>query len=164
MKEFKIKNSIYSFANKGMLVKGDANNGFLEVNARDFCRINKEDMNKDQIIACMAHGKLFDWNFELNDLEPVKNEITLLEFALLNAFYNEGYKFIARDENNALYFYKKCPVKDEAYWNDPEHDSINCANLNLKPLIELFDFIEWEDDEPFAIEEILKDFEVVGYE
>lgn len=164
MKEFKIKSSNYSFANKGMLVRGNVDNGFLEIDAYDFCTINKENMSKEQIIACMMHGHLFDWNFDLNDLEPVKNKITLLEFALLKNYYDKNYRYVARDRNDSLYFYKNCPVKKQDYWADPEHEGYNYARFLLEPFVDLFNFVEWEDDEPFTIEEILKDFEVAGYE
>lgn len=99
---------------------------FLEIDAYDFCIINKENMSKDQIIDCMMHGHLFYWNFKLNDLEPV--------------------------------------VKKQEYWADPEHEGYNYARFIIEPFVNLFNFIEWEDDEPFKIEEILKDFEVVDNE
>ena len=160
MKEFKIKNSNYSFANKGMLVKGNVDNGFLEIDAYDFCTINKENMSKEQIIACMMHGQLFDWNFGLNDLEPVKNKITLLEKLILEHQLSMGYRYIARDNtNDRVSFFKEEPVKSFKSW-------ISCNRLEGdypvfdNYLTELFSFIKWEDESPTLIQDILENSEV----
>lgn len=161
MKEFKIKNSYYSFANKGMLVKGNVDNGFLEIDAYDFCIINKENMSKDQIIDCMMHGHLFYWNFKLNDLEPVvKNKITLLEKLILEHQLSMGYRYITRDNtNDRVSFFKEEPVKSFKSWiscnsfegNYPVFDNY---------LTELFSFIKLEDESPTLIQSILENSEV----
>ena len=161
MKEFKIKSSNYSFASKGMLVVGNVDNGFLEIDAYDFCTINKENMSKDQIIACMMHGHLFDWNFSLTELEPVgKNKITLLEKLILEHQLSMGYRYIARDNtNDRISFFKEEPVKSFKSW-------ISCNRLEGNYpvfdnyLTELFSFIKWEDENPTLIQFILENSEV----
>lgn len=161
MKEFKIKSSNYSFASKGMLVKGNVDNGFLEIDAYDFCRINKEDMDKDQIITCMMHGHLFDWNFELNDLEPVeKNKITLLEKLILEHQLSMGYHYITRDNtNDRVSFFKEEPVKSFKSWISQNRFEGNYSVFD-NYLTELFSFIKWEDETPTLIQSILENSEV----
>lgn len=161
MKEFKLKNPTFSFAGKGMTLKGDVDNGFLEIFAGDFCRINKENMDKDQIMNCMVHGILHPWTFDLNDLEPVeKNKITLLEKLILEHQLSMGYHYITRDNtNDRVSFFKEEPVKSFKSW-------ISCNRLEGNYpvfdnyLTELFSFIKWEDENPTLIQSILENSEV----
>lgn len=58
------------------------------------------------------------------------------------------YKWIARDIDSCLYVYTSKPKKGITMW---ESDG-----LPMIPFISLFDFIKWEDDEPYSIEDLLK--------
>ena len=60
----------------------------------------------------------------------------------------EKYKWIARDKNGLIFLYAKKPSKCEYSWG-------GCKYM-LLPLEHLFQFIKWEDDEPYSIEELLK--------
>ena len=58
------------------------------------------------------------------------------------------YKYIARDKNSLICLYEKKPRKRENSWD-------GCKYM-LLPLEHLFQFIQWEDEEPYSIEELLK--------
>lgn len=64
------------------------------------------------------------------------------------------YKYIARDSDCELYVYKEKPEKKERCWhsNDFEESSVEIFN-------HLFQFVKWEDEEPYNIEELLKSSE-----
>ena len=57
------------------------------------------------------------------------------------------YKWIARDLNGHLYIYVSKPKKGLTIW-------VNTGLLML-PFDHLFQFIKWEDKEPYSIEELL---------
>ena len=59
------------------------------------------------------------------------------------------YKWIARDKNGCLYAYASKPKKGIIMW---ESDG-----LPMIPFDHLFQFIKWEDEEPYSIEELLKE-------
>lgn len=58
------------------------------------------------------------------------------------------YKWIARDIDGCLYVYASKPKKGITMW---ESDG-----LPMIPFDHLFQFIKWEDEEPYSIEELLE--------
>ena len=70
------------------------------------------------------------------------------EKAILKVLLNEKYKWIARDKNDWLYVYASKPKKGITIWEN--------AGTPMMPFVHLFNFIKWEDDEPYSIEELLK--------
>ena len=58
------------------------------------------------------------------------------------------YKWIARDIDGCLYVYESKPKKGITMW---ESDG-----LPMIPFDHLFQFIQWEDKEPYSIEELLE--------
>ena len=89
------------------------------------------------------------------------NEIQLTQFEKeLLARIPDEFKYLARDGNGELYFYEKKPnkhdgriytniKKDKETWGGGE----NYYWLNL---IAVFDFIKWEDEEPWNFREMIK--------
>lgn len=65
---------------------------------------------------------------------------------------DENYKWIARNEKNVLFVYAERPIKREDYWLNT---TMRYA-FHLEPFNHLFQFIKWEDTEPYNIEELLK--------
>lgn len=66
---------------------------------------------------------------------------------ILQQLYDEGYRYLARDENTFLYAYKHKPVKEQNMWSD--------TNL-LSSCVLLYSFlcfkdIKWADEEPLDI-------------
>ena len=57
------------------------------------------------------------------------------------------YKWIARDKNGLICMYIKKPSKCEYSWG--------ACKYMLLPFDHLFNFIKWEDEEPYSIEELL---------
>ena len=57
------------------------------------------------------------------------------------------YKYIARDKNGLIFLHSKKPSKYDYSW-------IGYNDIAF-PYYHLFQFIKWEDDEPYLIEELL---------
>ena len=65
---------------------------------------------------------------------------------------DEEFRYIARDTDNELWLYSEKPVKVDGiygYWTS-FHEKRNL------PFDKLFQFIKWEDEEPYDIKELLK--------
>lgn len=115
-------------------------------------------------IGCIEQGtcgekqiKIFDFLFS-EYKEPIK--LTHDEFAILKSIDTE-YKWIARDMNFCLYAYDKKPIKSNVEWNA----NYNYGNYTgLIVFKHLFKFIKWEDEEPYNIQEILNNCEVIDDE
>lgn len=84
--------------------------------------------------------------------EPIK--LTRFEYEYLKFAKENGYNFIARDKNNNLYLYSNKPWKAQVYWG---HEG------GTTPVFaELFKFVKWKDEEPYSIDELLNNCEVIG--
>ena len=59
------------------------------------------------------------------------------------------YKWIARDKSDWIFLYREKPIKLKISWS-------GCMYTTL-PFQHLFQFIKWEDDEPYSIEELLEE-------
>ena len=75
-------------------------------------------------------------------------KLTEDEKAILKVLLKEKYKWIARDKNGCLYVYASKPEKVITIWEG--------SGLPMMPFNHLFQFIKWEDDEPYSIEELLE--------
>ena len=62
----------------------------------------------------------------------------------------EEFKYIARDQSSGIYIYREKPIKSRYEWIDETAMSLQLYN-------HLFQFVQWEDDEPYSIEELLKE-------
>lgn len=82
-----------------------------------------------------------------------KPKLTDDEKAILSNI-DKCYKYIARDESNRLYIYKEKPYKNAIHWSDNDIDD---DFLDFYMFDNLFQFIKWEDDEPYSIEDLLKE-------
>ena len=60
----------------------------------------------------------------------------------------KDYKWIARDLSGMVYIFIERPEKGQAIW-------YGCGQPMI-PFYHLFQFIQWEDEEPYSIEELLK--------
>ena len=59
------------------------------------------------------------------------------------------YEWIARDAGDSLFVYTKRPIKQKSVWS---------TDGWMSPMVlfhNLFQFIKWEDEEPYSIEELL---------
>lgn len=82
---------------------------------------------------------------------PQKPKLTEDERVILRNIPKE-YKWIARDNSGGLFVYKNKPKKDGDRWIGYSFDySILFQHL--------FQFIKWEDEEPYKIQELLEEYE-----
>src|SRR5574344_938539 len=80
--------------------------------------------------------------------------ITREEYLELKELYNDGYRWIARDENGYVYVYYGEPKKLVSIWKDSEHGGSSCCvNKYVLP------YIKWEDEKPTKINDIIRDYE-----
>lgn len=133
------------------------------------------DVTADEILSCWLHRITTNSNvnkhnctglvcseclrLSLMDLleeykEPVK--LTRFEYEYLKVAKENECNFMARDKNNNLYLYSNKPWKDEIYWY--YEDRITLV------FVELFKFVKWEDEEPWNIDNILANCEVIENE
>lgn len=85
-------------------------------------------------------------------IRPDKPKLTEDEKAILRNLPKE-YKYTARDENEELYIYCTKPEKNKVL----EHWYGGCDYEEFDLFKHLFQFIKWEDEEPYLIEDLLKD-------
>lgn len=91
----------------------------------------------------------------LNLLEEYKKPVKLskFEYEYLKVAKKEGFNFIARDKSNRLYGFEKQPTKGNAMWGS-RGDYVGMFKS-------IFSFVKWEDEEPYNIDEILSNYEVI---
>ena len=120
-------------------------------------RVCKYGVNNCKNVLCSQCE--FDGNIQLC-LEVLlaehkeKIKLTKNEKAILESIDN-FYKWIARDDDGYLYVYEKKPCKDSCGWENPFYYK------NFILFNHLFQFIKWTDDEPYNIQELLENCEVV---
>ena len=86
--------------------------------------------------------------------KPVK--LTKFEYEYLNFVKKEGVNFIARDEDNKLYGTSEKPEKYNTTWA-----SRDGCNKYVGMFKSIFSFVKWEDEEPWNIDNILANCEVM---
>ena len=113
--------------------------------------LNCEDCGFSSSCVCGYEKAIFLYQ---EHKESIK--LTRFEFELLKYLKNKGFNFIARDQQpNLVYIYYKKPLKDYNVW---------CEDKGYIPLDEFndcFQFVKWEDEEPYKIQDILDNCEVV---
>lgn len=91
--------------------------------------------------------KNIKWLWERKEKPKIK--LTDDERKLLEIAYNQSFKWIARNETGSLDFFKDKPIKEYHVWADQD-------GYWLETFDDMFEFIKWEDKEPYSIEELLK--------
>jgi hypothetical protein len=91
----------------------------------------------------------------LNLLEEYKETVKLskFEYEYLKVAKKEGFNFIARDKSNRLYGFEKQPTKGNATWGS-RGDYVGMFKST-------FSFVQWENEEPWNIDNILANCEVI---
>lgn len=85
--------------------------------------------------------------------EPIK--LSKLEYDILKYLAdNTKYLYITRDRCTGLFLYGMEPSKGDGCWHGKSYAGIISFN-------KLFQFVQWEDEEPTSIEDVLKNCEVV---
>ena len=88
-------------------------------------------------------------NYNINITKELRGFLGLL--------YIFDWKYIARDEDGTLYVYKDRPIKEERHWYpfiefEMEHLDYLSDLINVN---KVFEFVKWEDEEPFCIEDYI---------
>ena len=86
--------------------------------------------------------------------EPIK--LTKFEYEYLKVAKKEGVNFIARDKINVLYGFEKRPKKRDLMWGSGG----DCVRM----FESIFKFVQWENEEPWNIDNILANCEVIENE
>lgn len=124
----------------------------LNLNGKGYGELDK--FNED-LIHCMFQGYDIKRVYEDFTLSKVlwerkeKPKIVLNddEKKILRNLPKE-YKYIARDKNDKLFIYIEKPEKCSSMW-------FGC--YTYFPYKHLFQFVKWEDEEPYSIEELLNE-------
>lgn len=80
-------------------------------------------------------------------------KLTEVEKVIL-ANIDKEYKWICKNLSGDVWFYTEKPIKDECVWGYNPNDMRQKSNRSDFP--NLFQFIKWEDKEPYEIVELLK--------
>lgn len=81
-----------------------------------------------------------------------KPTITSREKNFLDALLLLSNYYIARDKDNSLYVYYDKPIRGEKLWIS----DYSCHNPPKDMYGSMFDFIKWEDEEPWSVEDLKK--------
>lgn len=134
--------------NKQWLIKEIQSMSDEEFNQMEFQKLKNEEMGcgrKNCVYRDCDKCEL-DW-LQQEHKEPIK--LSDAERVVLENV-DKVYKWIVRDDNGQLKIYTQKPKKDIVNWLwNIEFTKLNAFN-------HLFQFIKWEDTEPYNIEELLK--------
>ena len=110
-----------------------------------------DNKNICRVVTCSECVRLSLMNLLEEYKEPVK--LTKFEYEYLKVAKKEGFNFIVRDKNDNLYLYSSKPWKSSFRWLS--------EGRTMCVFDELFKFVKWEDEEPYSIDKILSNCEVV---
>ena len=110
-----------------------------------------DNKNICRVVTCSECVRLSLMNLLEEYKEPVK--LTKFEYEYLKVAKKTGYNFIARDDDGRLFLHGNIPWKDELAWE--------YGGKNIFVFTELFKFVKWADEEPYSIDEILANCEVI---
>ena len=166
MKKFKLKVPKYSFDCEGMIIQGELRSCCeheVEVYAIDLCCDNIDIMSKMDIRLCMFKGNDFTWRYELDKLEPLEIiKMTQLDYDMLKFVQKHGAKYICRDKDGILNLFDKSPRisrDDGELWLSTGNFDYLCDFTK-----QLFQFVTWESQKYYVIEDVLNNCEVVDGE
>lgn len=117
-----------------------------------YCDICPKDSTKEPCTIMRMKWLLSEYK------EPIK--LSKLEYDILKYLSdNTRHMYIARNENGALYVFDVEPVKNKVnnLWTGRGASWLGVFN-------KLFQFVQWEDSEPTAIQEVLSNCEVIKNE
>ena len=84
-----------------------------------------------------------------------KPTITSKEKAFLDLL-SPKWKYIARDADEKLYVFDLLPSKQRKSWCIENVSICNYCNISENLFGKMFDFIKWEDEKPWGIEDLKK--------
>ena len=136
---------------KEEILNYDTSDDFLECWLHQITTNSYDNKNSCSNSTCSECLRLSLMNLLEEYKKPVK--LSKFEYEYLKFAKENEYNFIARDKNGTLFLYAGKPFKCENVWS-------YLGNV-LIVFIELFEFVKWEDEEPYSIDEILSNCEVM---
>ena len=113
---------------------------------------DKNNCSRKNTTSCRQCLKLSLMDLLEEYKEPFK--LIKFEYEYLKVAKKEGFNFIARDEDNMLYGFIKQPKKHNSYWHN--------SDKFIKIFKSMFNFVKWEDQYPWDIDEILNNCAIVS--
>ena len=113
---------------------------------------DKNNCSRKNTTSCRQCLKLALMDLLEEYKEPFK--LIKFEYEYLKVAKKEGFNFIARDEDNMLYGFIKQPKKHNSYWHN--------SDKFIKIFKSMFNFVKWEDQYPWDIDEILNNCAIVS--
>ena len=83
-------------------------------------------------------------------------KLTEDEKAILKVLLNEKFKWIAREDDEMLVVFERKPHKEKWVCSQWACDEGSSIKEYMEIFSNLFQFIQWEDEEPYSIEELLE--------
>lgn len=118
---------------------------------QSFNSLSNFDENMMKIFIIKHPSPLGEWIFEDRNLTEIWHReeifITPDEKAILRNI--KGYEYIARDLDGRLYLFSEKPTK-----NNEKYVGYGCRSFLL--FMNLYHMVQWYDDEPWKIEDLLK--------
>lgn len=111
-----------------------------------------DNKNICRVVTCSECVRLLLMNLLEEYKEPVK--LTKFEYEYLKVAKRERFNFIAKDGDGRLFLYKNKPFKSLDEW-------IVASKDYCRILDSLFKFVKLEDEEPWNIDNILANCEVM---
>lgn len=115
---------------------------------------DKNNCSRKNTTSCSQCLKLSLMELLEEYKEPIK--LTQFEYEYLKVAKENGYNFIARDNDGCVFLYRNIPWKDELSWD--------YSGKFIIAFAELFKFVQWKDEESWEIDEILSNCEVMQNE
>ena len=112
---------------------------------------SNDNKNICRVVTCSECVRLSLMNLLEEYKEPVK--LSKFEYEYLKVAKKEGVNFIARDKSRELYRFDKRPKKHNLTWGS--------GGDYVRMFESIFKFVKWEDEEPYNIDEILSNCEVI---
>lgn len=103
--------------------------------------------DEDTLNTCEA--KTFEWLYEEHIEQPKISERTKKFFEVIQTGW------VARDSDSSLFLSLGILKKDHNGWYSPDDEEMVSLDRDLYNFLTL-DFIKWEDEEPWRVEDILK--------
>ncbi|MFR4530608.1 MAG: hypothetical protein ACLT5Y_03665 [Thomasclavelia ramosa] len=130
------------------------------------------DVTADEILSCWLHRITTNSSVNKHNcsglvcseclrlslmdlLEEYKKPVKLskFEYEYLKFAKENEYNFIARDEDGGLFLYNIEPWKGEITWK--------YRDSGIRIFTKMFNFVKWQDEEPWNIDNILANCEVM---
>ena len=119
-------------------------NYLYDDNNRRVNNLNRFDENLEPVAGSINIVRAYRIMWEREELTITSDEKIILQNI------DSKYKYIARERNGKLYVYSEKPRKHEFVWVAPSYIG------GLSAINHLFNMVKWEDEEPWAIEDLLK--------